>query len=336
MEIAVPYPLAPGYTIAPARPELAEPIHRMIVESEIAEFGEATGYSLDELRDDLEALDPERDAWVVIDPAGSIAGYAYIRDRAHVRMDVEGYVHPDHTGHGIGTTLIRLGEARAREHVPLAPPEERVVLHNWINAENAAAREILEREGYTPFRSFRRMEMALDDSLPAPEWPDNIYVRACMPDQDEHLFYTTLEESMADHWGHIPTDFDAWLERRKRGSFDPSLWFLALDGDEPAGAAICTVSDGVGWVDYLGVRAPWRRHGLGMALLRHSAREFRGRNLDRMALGVDSDSLTGATRLYERAGMHIAQHHATYGKELRPGTDRAAEADHPATTADAP
>jgi mycothiol synthase len=36
---------------------------------------------------------------------------------------------------------------------------------------------------------------------------------------------------------------------------------------------------------------------------------------------VDAQSLTGATRLYERAGMHIAQEDITYEKELRAGID---------------
>jgi ribosomal protein S18 acetylase RimI-like enzyme len=58
-----------------------------------------------------------------------------------------------------------------------------------------------------------------------------------------------------------------------------------------------------------------------MALLRHAATTFHQRGIARMALGVDSASPTGATRLYERAGMHVAQQHATYGKILREGTE---------------
>lgn len=321
MEFTVTNPLAPGYAIAPARLELAEQVHHLINVTETAEFGEATGYSLAELKDDLNALDPERDTWVVTAPSGEIVGFAYIRDRRHVRMDVEGYVHPGHIARGIGTTLVRQGEKRAREHISLAPSGARVVVHNWINARNEAACQLLEREGYTPFRYFLRMEMSLNRPTSAASWPDNIQRRTCVPDQDEQLFYATLEDAMADHWGHVNVPFEEWVTRRKGSNFDPSLWFLAMETGEPAGAAICSVSDDVGWVDSLGVRAPWRRRGLGMALLQHASEAFADRGLKRMALGVDSDSPTGATRLYERAGMHIAQKHATYGKELRPGTD---------------
>jgi hypothetical protein len=40
-----------------------------------------------------------------------------------------------------------------------------------------------------------------------------------------------------------------------------------------------------------------------------------------MALTVDAENATGATRLYERAGMHIGQQYATCSKELRAGTE---------------
>lgn len=40
-----------------------------------------------------------------------------------------------------------------------------------------------------------------------------------------------------------------------------------------------------------------------------------------MALDVDAQSLTGATRLHEKAGMHVARQTVLYKKELRTGVD---------------
>src|SRR5216683_6438886 len=108
--------------------------------------------------------------------------------------------------------------------------------------------------------------------------------------------------------------------------FDPSLWFLALDGNEIAGASLCTNQGDYGWVDTLAVRRPWRRKGLGMALLLHSFAEFYRRSKNKIGLGVDSQNLTGATRLYERAGMHVARIHITYEKELRAGIELSTQA----------
>lgn len=313
-------PLDPAYIVRAPRPDDVEAVKALTAASDLHEFGEEEGYTVEEIRDEWDALDLDRDAWLVIAPDGSVAGYAYLCDRRHVRIDVEGYVHPEHYGHGIGTTLVRLSEDRAREHVPLAPPHARVVVHNWISGTNANACALLEREGYATVRYFVRMEIALDEPSAPPDWPEGIAVRAFEPG-DEWLFYTIAEDAMSDHWGHVPLDFESWKQRKMGSTFDPGLWFLAVDGKESAGFALCSVANGIGWADLLGVLRPWRKRGLGMALLRHALGEFHRRGLTRAALGVDTASPTGATRLYERAGMHVAQQHATYGKELRPGEE---------------
>lgn len=313
--------LADGYILRPATLRDAPDIHALIAASDIADWGEPGGYSLGEVEDDLRALDTERHAWLILSPEQEAVGYAHLNHRQHIRIDVEGYVHPDHFGRGIGTTLIRQSEARAREHIPLAPEGSGVAVQNWINADNEAARTLLEREGYHPARYFFRMESVLGDALPEPEWPVGVSVRTCEDEASQRLMYETIEEAMKDHWGHIPRSFDEWMERRRGSTFDPGLWFLAMEGTTPAAGAVCSVSEGIGWVDLLGVRAPWRKRGLGMALLRHAARAFSERQVNRMALGVDSESPTGATRLYERAGMHVAQRHATYRKILRQGVE---------------
>jgi GNAT superfamily N-acetyltransferase len=71
----------------------------------------------------------------------------------------------------------------------------------------------------------------------------------------------------------------------------------------------------------MGVRRPWRRKGIALALLHHSFGECWRRGKKRVMLGVDTDSLTGAVDLYKKAGMYI--HHQTdlYELELRPGRE---------------
>ncbi|MBA2289143.1 MAG: GNAT family N-acetyltransferase [Chloroflexia bacterium] len=159
----------------------------------------------------------------------------------------------------------------------------------------------------------------MNEIPPSPAWPDGIEVQTLVAGEGERLFYSTLEEAISDHWGHVPTSFVSWKNRRMRHGFDPGVWFLAVADSEPAGAAICSISENIGWVDSLGVRRPWCKRGVGLALLQHAVGEFRRRGLQRVALGVDAASPTGATRLYERAGLTVAQQHATYAKELRPG-----------------
>jgi len=130
------------------------------------------------------------------------------------------------------------------------------------------------------------------------------------------------EEAFQDTWGHTPWDFSVWEHwYTKREGFDPTLWFLACEGQQIAGMCLCNYWIGDGFVDTLAVRRPWRRLGLGLALLHQSFGAFYQRQTRTVKLMVDSQNLTGATRLYERAGMHITQLYYTYEKELRPGKE---------------
>ena len=58
-----------------------------------------------------------------------------------------------------------------------------------------------------------------------------------------------------------------------------------------------------------------------MALLQHAFVEFYKRGSKRASLGVDAYSLTEATRLYKKAGMHVNRRYDSYEKVLRDGKD---------------
>ena len=58
-----------------------------------------------------------------------------------------------------------------------------------------------------------------------------------------------------------------------------------------------------GYVSSLGVRRPWRKRGLGLALLQHSFGEMKRRGMTRASLDVDAENLTGAVAPL-RAGRH--------------------------------
>ena len=67
---------------------------------------------------------------------------------------------------------------------------------------------------------------------------------------------------------------------------DPSLWLVAWDGDQVAGAAINVIHGGAwGETDDLFVRRPWRKRGLGRALLVGSLRLFKGARADHRGTG---------------------------------------------------
>ncbi len=168
---------------------------------------------------------------------------------------------------------------------------------------------IVAGRGYRHWRSAYTMHIDLDDRpLQQPSPPPGIELRAYRPG-DEETIRVALNECFADdpfHHDATPSSFSEF--HLKRHDFDPELWRLAWAGDELAGFALAyPQSPGepdLGWVGDLGVRLPWRRHGLGEALLRSAFHELHSRGVRRIGLGVDTENATGALRLYERVGMH--------------------------------
>jgi ribosomal protein S18 acetylase RimI-like enzyme len=150
-----------------------------------------------------------------------------------------------------------------------------------------------------------------------PVWPAGITVRTMRPDYDDRVVHATIEEAFADHWGHVPRSFEDWEQVVLHSDgFNPALTFMAFAGNEVAGVVVNRYRD-IAWVWQLAVRRAWRKRGLGLALLLHSFNEFYQRGDRAVGLGVDSQSQTGATRLYEKAGMRVTKRYDTYEKVLR-------------------
>lgn len=261
----------------------------------------------------------ETDAFVVETSDGRIVGYEEFENRsAHANLSGDGYVHPEFLGRGIGTTLLRALEARAREEMKLADPDLRVFIRNGLAAGDKIGCELHANEGYQPIRYSWRMEITLDKTPPAPKFPQGVELRPSEMEQDRAV-YDAHEEAFSDHWGHVHHAYEEWVHRFE--DRDPSLWFIAWAGDQIAGYALCRFRMGIGWVGSLGVRRPWRKRGLGEALLLHAFGEFYRRGMKVIGLGVDAANPTGATRLYQKAGMKIAAEYVIYEKELRPGRE---------------
>jgi ribosomal protein S18 acetylase RimI-like enzyme len=69
-----------------------------------------------------------------------------------------------------------------------------------------------------------------------------------------------------------------------------------------------------GWLRSVFVRRPWRRRGLGLAIVLRSLQVLRERGMTSAGLGVDADNPTGAVRVYERAGFEVELRSTAYRK----------------------
>lgn len=281
----------------------------------------------------------ETDTQLVFTPDGQVAGFVELWDsEPHVRHYLFGCVHPDHRQQGIGSYLLAWAESRARQSIHKAPPEACVSLQTSAVHENRVARQLFEQNGFVPSRYFVRMliEMASEVPPPGPVWSEGVTVRPYVLGQDDRTVHRMLDEAFRDHWGYVSGEpFEEWFHWIENDpAFDPSVCFLAVTNgagvEQVVGALMARpeweIDSSIAWIDELGVPRPWRNKGIATALLQQVFGEFHRRGRYRVGLGVDGTSLTGATRLYEKAGMHVFGQVDVYEKVLRPGKNLSTQA----------
>lgn len=278
-----------------------------------------------ELRADWASMDLERDARIAFGPSGEAIGYAAVSTGGPGRVDVELYSRPDAANGDAGPRLLRWAERRAGELAAGTPSDRSrrpsdvraAVLQCAVGATDDDARGLLESAGLTLARVFFYMELDLEEEKPNPALPEGLELRAFPDGQAGPGVSLAVEEAFRDHWGHSPGTLEVWARRRKAEGAAPGTWLVAIEDGEVAGAIFCAPQHDECLIEWLAVRRPWRRRGLGLALLLGTFHRLREHGIRRASLVVDSESPTGATRLYERAGMHAERSYAVYRKGMR-------------------
>jgi len=296
----------------------------------------------DELRIDwlLPSSNPETDIRLVFANAGlssgALVGYAGVWDAApHVQVHSWCHVHPEYRAQGVAEVLLDWIEARARQAIAKAPDGARVSVGQMRPSADGAGGERMLARGYSVMRHVREMQIEMDAPPPPPIFPEGLrtssmaelagthadQVRAVtLADQEIFRdFEQPIDEAVAD-WIH-------WVDNDPH--HDPKLWFLAMQGDQIVGVSLCSPQSpqdpDMAWVISLGVKRSWRRQGIALAMLHYTFGQFFQRGVRKVGLGVDGQSLTGATRLYEKAGMRPVYEETLYEKELRPGVELATQ-----------
>ncbi|HSQ26802.1 MAG TPA: GNAT family N-acetyltransferase [Anaerolineales bacterium] len=310
-----------GYEQRPASYGDLQAITDVIIATEILERGESNA-TTEELVSSWQRprFNLDQDAWVVItktDPQ-LVVGYEEVWNRKDFQNFMgDGYVHPAHRNVGIGTALIRRMESRVREQIQLASTDSRIVIQNGVSGADTAGISLHENEGYQPVRYFWRMEITLDQE-PIPAEPiSGIDIILFKPGLDGPHAYQAVTEAFHDHWNYIQPPYEEWSRYLQNESFNPKASYLAMAGAEPVGAVLCETQGSEGWVRTLAVRRNWRRMGVGLFLLRTAFSEFYRMGMAKAGLSVDAENLTGATRLYEKAGMHVAHQYIVFEKEIQ-------------------
>ena len=316
--------LLPGFRMRPPQDEDADEVAAISNEECVAFIGVPV-IDADWVRGRWTApgVDREQDFAVVESPNGELCGFLSVEaEPPFAEVFALGIVAPAFHGLGLGAAIVAENERRARRFEELADPNARVLIHAGALADEPRVSALLSSQGY---REVRRFELRRVDFAGAPAPPrdvEGISVRSFRPEEARQL-YEAHVEAFADHWGEGEETYEDFRHHNLDApEYDAGLWFVAWDGNEIAGYVGAHEKSredpSRGYIALLGVLRPYRRRGLGEALLLHAFRALHARGRLGVDLHVDADSLTGATGLYAKVGMTAHPRFATWEKELRP------------------
>jgi mycothiol synthase len=292
----------------PLTPGDAAAVTALVRADEEAIRGKPSHIEQDEVETWWSRSDLPNGSWLFEDD-GAAAAVGWFAPSGEIGSFV-GIVAQESKGRGLGGQLVERGETAVRAHGLSRA-------HTFVMPEDAAAAALLGSRGYREVRRFYEMalELTAEPAVPAVAPP---LVLDVFHEDDAQGFHAAMIESFQDHWEWHGEPFDEWWAMRRGQDADANgpLWFLVRDGDEIAAVARNEAREGGGYVGLLGVRRAWRGRGLAKALLYRTFAEFWSRGLTRVSLGVDAESPTGATKLYESVGMHVETEMAVFEKSL--------------------
>lgn len=317
------YPRLPdGYVRAPVTEADAADIVAIATAAQTVDLG-AAEMTIEELLSDWHGVDLANDVLLIRTVDGEPAAFADTMARRNLVHSVYADVAPAHRGRGLGTAIVEWGEAMARARLPVAPAGYAVIVQQYIPTTNPSALRLLGSLGYVPERQINTMHRSLVVRPDAAPVADGVVVRQFDPERDLVPTFEAVEEAFRDSWGRPPGTLERFKGFVEAPGWDPRLWLIATEGDEVIGAALGRALPGELWVDTVGVRAPWRQRGVALALITKLFGVGSDLGLGLASLSVDSESETGAPRLYTRAGMTPKHAYIVHRKRLRDGLDPA-------------
>ncbi len=272
-------------------------------------------------RDEVEELfeldhhDPARFTRVGLDAEGRILALASVMihpsQDVHVNAFLSGRVHPQWRRRGIGREVLRWEDETVRSALTELDTTLPAAVFLYAEERDAGVRVLGAESGMVEERWFttmlRDMSEPIADVSPA---GDSVQIVALTPDLIEST-RLARNDAFRDHWGSLDTPPDRWARFTSGEHFRADLSRVAVDDGRVVALALASVNEddwpalgySNAYIDLIAVVRSHRGRKLAPATVTALLRAIAGEGLQRAALDVDTDSPTGANRLYTALGF---------------------------------
>jgi mycothiol synthase len=279
-------------------------------------------------------VDLAEDTRVVLSADGALVGWAStvapptFRDAYTVYL--EGRVHPDRRGRGIGRALLAWQLGRGAELHAQRHPEAPARLTTSVHPTMPSLEALLRRAGLEQVRWFSHMDRPLTD-LPPLRQVAGVGLLPFTWDRDDAV-RRAHNAAFVEHYGSSERDVASWqVMFTGQPSFRPDLSVLAVSDGAVLAYALSYVSEATAaatgvretWFGQIGVVPAARGRGLAKAVVIAALHAAAAADCHTAGLEVDRENVTDALRLYEGLGFREHRTQVSWVRVLAPLTSQA-------------
>lgn len=276
----------------------------------------------------------ETDTVVALDPDGTAIAYGEAKQAetaaTEVEVSLEGVVHPDHRGLGIGRALLAWQEARGRQLLAASDSTLPAMLALGCREDAASHRALYAAAGFAPVRWWMELRRPLSAPIPDREPPAGVSI-VPFSDRLSEATRAAVNDAFRDHWGSQPITRQEWEDEGELDAFAPHLSRLAVvgagtrtDPHRVVGFALSELTPeewdlnggSFGYLSSIGVIREWRGRGLSSVVITAALRAYHDEGLQNAILDVDAENPSGALAMYERLGFVLDDRSVTYAKRF--------------------
>ncbi|MFB0544179.1 MAG: GNAT family N-acetyltransferase [Asgard group archaeon] len=221
---------------------------------------------------------------------------------------------------GIGRQLLKKALESLRERGMESAEVE-------VQDDKIAGKNLFESMGFRPVRLFSRMITDLSNIPSGIGENKEITIKMLHKDGEEDikLLVYLANKAFKEHYDYRPETVEEtmfWFQQIPSWLYYE--FFFAYLQDKPVGFIGVKIDakynesrkKKAGYIQTMGVIKPYRRRGIGKALMLHGLNFLKLKGMEETELDVDDSNPTHTLELYEKTGFHVHRKTIAYKKEL--------------------